>query len=190
MQVLLQNIITFNAVIDGLCKNHLLGTACRVLRQFKNSGSFPDTTTYDILLHTALSAKEYAVAEELITDMYSQRLEPGASIYISLIAAICKDGNLCIALELCNRMLADGRKPSVDMYNIILKAMLQRRMFRDIRLLLKDMSINGCEPDVTSLVILKQALSEDAEKNYCQAKNVPKFESWHVRKIQFDIVLS
>ncbi|XP_021862475.2 pentatricopeptide repeat-containing protein At3g04760, chloroplastic-like [Spinacia oleracea] len=171
------NVVTYNAVIDGLCKNHLLRTACRVLRQFKHSRTFPDTTTYNILIKTALSAKEYAVAKELFNDLYSQGLEPGAVTYRSLISAICKDGNIRVALELCNWMHADGCKPSVDMYNMILKAMLQKRMFRDVFLLLKDMRINGCEPDDMSYVILKHVFSDDEQKNYFQAKNLPEYGS-------------
>ncbi|KAL2936755.1 hypothetical protein RDABS01_020204 [Bienertia sinuspersici] len=116
------DIVSFNTILSGACKqgnysivqklldwmedkkvelnvNHLLGTACRVLRQFRNTGTFPDISTYDILVHTALGAKEFELAEELITDMHSRRLEPDAVFYRSLISGMCKDGNIRVALQ-------------------------------------------------------------------------------------------
>jgi leucine-rich PPR motif-containing protein len=53
------NIVTYNTVIDGLCKAQVVDRAKGVFQQMIDKGVKPNNVTYNCLIHGYLSIKQW-----------------------------------------------------------------------------------------------------------------------------------
>ncbi|KAK6912683.1 Pentatricopeptide repeat, partial [Dillenia turbinata] len=171
---LMPNSVTFNILLDKLCKCGLVATANRILTYMKDMGISPVTTSYNILIHAAAKQGDGPLVENLLRDMYRQKLKPDVVTYGSLIHGLCKEGEISVAVELLDQMAEKGIKPSIAIYNMMVEALIRRGKFWDIFCLLEDMTLNGCEPDSITSEIVNRAMSKGWMKVYSEELKVLK----------------
>ncbi|KAI9107988.1 hypothetical protein K1719_020861 [Acacia pycnantha] len=158
--------ITFNVVLDQLCKNGLLKTACDFFRYLQSTCFTPDIISYNILIHASIRKQNKLLLSQLFKDMYRQKLKPDHFTYGSVINGFCREGKISGALNIRKLMLENGIVPGIAIYNAILKAMFQRGKFWDIMGLSKIMAMEGCQPDKITFEILERATSKGWLKKY------------------------
>lgn len=167
--------ITFNVILDQLCKNGLLKTACSFFRYIQNTCFPPDIISYNILIHASIRKHNRSLLCQLFKGMYRQKLEPDHFTYGSMISGFCREGKISVALHIRKQMLVNGMTPGIAIYNAILKAMFHRGKFWDIIGLFKSMAMEGCQPDGITCEILKHSTSKGWLKKYPELARVLEF---------------
>ncbi|RZC70022.1 hypothetical protein C5167_033331, partial [Papaver somniferum] len=103
------NQVTYNILIDGLCRNGEVGTAINLFNEIKSSGQSLDLITYGALLNGLLKNQVVDRAIEIFHSMEDNGFEANICIYKILIDGLCKAGKLVYAgqifCELCDKRL-------------------------------------------------------------------------------------
>lgn len=163
--------IAGNMLLNRLCKKGLLSDAKRLFNKFKDHGTFPDITSYNILIDAYIRKGNLLLAQCFLFDMYGRGLVPDATTYRSLTYAPFKETTIDV-VGLKEQMAKDGVRPSVSYYNSLLGATLRNGAFWDAYLLLVKMEIQGIESDAISCEIFDHAMSPGGRKRFSKAMKV------------------
>ncbi|KAG4995685.1 hypothetical protein JHK82_026509 [Glycine max] len=122
---LVPNIITYNSVVDGLCKSGGILDAWKLVDEMHYCCQPPpDVTTYNILLESLcrIECVEKAIAffKHLI---FERSFAPNVWSYNILISGCCKNRRLDEAINLFNHMCFKNLVPDIVTYNILLDAL-------------------------------------------------------------------
>uniref|UniRef100_A0A2N9F826 Pentacotripeptide-repeat region of PRORP domain-containing protein n=1 Tax=Fagus sylvatica TaxID=28930 RepID=A0A2N9F826_FAGSY len=140
------NVITFNVVVNGLCKVGKLNKAGDVIEDMKSWGVSPNVVTvgkmykadsilkemvankvcpnevtYNILIHGFCKDENLSAAKKVFEEMQRQGLRANVITYNSLINGLCCDEKLDEAIGLRDEMLGSGVKPNVITYKWVLE---------------------------------------------------------------------
>ncbi|XP_078151288.1 pentatricopeptide repeat-containing protein At2g01740-like [Carex rostrata] len=103
--------ITYNTVIDELCKVGELAKAFGLYKQMYLARIIPNTVTYTSLIDELSKKGEIEKAKELLHSMISKGPEPNFVTYNTLIDGLCKNSETENAKELLHDMISKGLEP-------------------------------------------------------------------------------
>ncbi|XP_031387194.1 pentatricopeptide repeat-containing protein At1g62720-like [Punica granatum] len=121
------NVVTYNTVVMGLCKEGQLAEAFKLFKKMMDKGVEPTVVTYDTLIHAVCSAEHWeedgmlSEAESTFDAMIQRGIEPDVVTYNSLIAGYC----------LQNQMDGYCKGKAMDKAGIIYRDMFQKGLTPD-----------------------------------------------------------
>ncbi|XP_031278089.1 pentatricopeptide repeat-containing protein At1g62720-like [Pistacia vera] len=103
------NFVTYNTIIDGLCKDGLIEKARQLLLEMKGSRISPNAVTYTTLIHGLCCVSDWEKGKSLFIVMMNQGVQPFVMTFNVVINELCQRGKLDEANRLLELMIQRGR---------------------------------------------------------------------------------
>ncbi|XP_058103575.1 pentatricopeptide repeat-containing protein At2g13420, mitochondrial-like [Magnolia sinica] len=149
----LSNIVTYNVLLNGLCRKSSLHPETRFERtiqaaenlfeEMQRRGVEPDVTSYSIVLHVYSRAHKPDLSLWKLGLMKESGISPTVATYTSVIKCLCSCGRLEDAEKLLDEMVGNDVCPSAATYNCFFKEYRGRKdadsalkLYRKVRELL------------------------------------------------------
>ncbi|XP_058103047.1 pentatricopeptide repeat-containing protein At2g13420, mitochondrial-like [Magnolia sinica] len=156
------NIVTYNVLLNGLCRKSSLHPETRFERtiqaaenlfeEMQRRGVEPDVTSYSIVLHVYSRAHKPDLSLWKLGLMKESGISPTVATYTSVIKCLCSCGRLEDAEKLLDEMVGNDVCPSAATYNCFFKEYRGRKdadsalkLYRKVRKLLMS------EPSILSI---------------------------------------
>ncbi|XP_020262243.1 pentatricopeptide repeat-containing protein At1g09820-like [Asparagus officinalis] len=146
------NSITFNTMINGLCKSGKLTKAEDMIKDMKAWGVSPNVVTYNTLIDGYCKRGKMYRADGLVKEMVGFGILPNSVTFNVLIDGYCKDGNLKGGLKFFEEMKRQGVEPSVNLG--------EKRKMDEANGLLNEMLEKGLVPNNVTYDIIKDGMVE------------------------------
>ncbi|GLU09563.1 hypothetical protein SLE2022_264160 [Rubroshorea leprosula] len=161
------NLVTFNVLLDGICRRASLHpderfqrtimNAERVFDEMHHRGIEPDVTSYSIVLHVYSRAHKPEVTIDKLKEMKEKGIHPTVATYTSVMKCLCSCGRIEEAEVLLGEMIRDGVSPSAATYNCFLKEYKGRKGVSAALKLYRMMKEDHlCEPSMLTYNLLLQ----------------------------------
>lgn len=131
------NIITYNTLLNGLCRNvslhpetrfdRTIHSAEELLKEMQRRGIQPDMTSYSIVLHVYSRAHKPELTLCKFRTMREQGISPSIATYTSVVKCLASCGRLDDAYELLDEMSTNGIQPAPATYNCFFKEYFGRK---------------------------------------------------------------
>ncbi|XXG78510.1 hypothetical protein AAC387_Pa08g2445 [Persea americana] len=95
-----QDVITYNILINGFCKARKIDEAFKVFKELKLKGFSPDAVTYGALINGLLKVNREEDAFRVFERMVSNGCTPSLVVYKTLMTAVCRKGRVSQGLAL------------------------------------------------------------------------------------------
>lgn len=106
------NVVTYNTVIDALCKKKDMDMASNLFEEMTGSGIQADVITYSALFHGYSMQGRWREGSRILKEMVDKRLSPDVVTFGSLMHSLCKHGAVAEARKLFSLMCERGEKPT------------------------------------------------------------------------------
>ncbi|KAF3793911.1 Pentatricopeptide repeat-containing protein [Nymphaea thermarum] len=106
------DMVTYIALIKGLCKRERWDDARHLLADMRNHGCVPNLVVYSALSDGMCKAGKTQMAMELIDEMQKGGCLPNVVTYTSLIQSFCEHGRSKEAIKVFDQMVANGCFPN------------------------------------------------------------------------------
>ncbi|KAK7259780.1 hypothetical protein RIF29_25394 [Crotalaria pallida] len=151
------NVVTYNVLLNGICRKASLHPEERFERTIKNAenmffemrerGIEPDVTSFSIVLHVYSRAHKPQMSLDKLRLMKEKGICPTVVTYTSVIKCLCSCGRLEDAEDLLNEMVGNGVSPCAATYNCFFKEYRGRKDADSALKLFKKMRDEGmCLP--------------------------------------------
>ncbi|KAG6384496.1 hypothetical protein SASPL_155687 [Salvia splendens] len=150
------DIVTYNMLVDGYCKNRRLKDAIYLYNIMFTRGMIPDLI------------RPFA-AKSLLDHMSQNGYVPNAEVYNELICSLSRGKFVEEALELKIEMVSKGLKPKISAYGAIIGGMCELRRSMEDLSLMQEMIESGLPLDIQICRSLVYGL--------CKEKNIFEVES-------------
>ncbi|TFK76996.1 hypothetical protein BDN72DRAFT_754734 [Pluteus cervinus] len=147
---LLPNTITFNMFLNVMVLRADLSDARTILQKMIDFGIPPTPDTIAALVAVHLACDEEGMAVRLVTEM-GDRKRLGSIFRHNQLASHC-DPILSVAI--------DGLRPTVSIYNALLKGLLRRYGLSAMETVFRAMNANDLQPNAFTLHIILRHLSD------------------------------
>ncbi|KAK1303689.1 Pentatricopeptide repeat-containing protein [Acorus calamus] len=114
------DIITYNTLIDSLCRDGRVEAAHNMLKGMEGSNCFPDVVTYTTVMRGFCQKRRIEDAIEVFDIMVQRGVEPSDVTYNTIIQGLCEAQMLDIAKELLRR--CNGFRPNACTFNMLMTA--------------------------------------------------------------------
>ncbi|CAD6220799.1 unnamed protein product [Miscanthus lutarioriparius] len=151
---LMPDIVTYNTVIDGLCKIGRLDDAMSQFSQMIHDGLSADIITFRILIHGFSMYGKWEKAEELFYEMMDRGIPPDVNVFNAMIDKLFKEGKVTEARKLFDLMPRAGVKPNVVSYNAMIHGYFLAGEVDEVMKLLDDMLLIGLKPTAVTFSTL------------------------------------
>ncbi|GLJ43024.1 hypothetical protein SUGI_0892920 [Cryptomeria japonica] len=121
------DIVTYNIVVDALCKKRRIDDAFELVEVIKRKGCRPNIWTYTTLIHGLGIVKNKNRACELFAELKSSGFEPDTALYNALICCFCKAGDVKWGLRSMKEMEKEGVGCDNVTYHTLLSALTNLR---------------------------------------------------------------
>ncbi|CAM8901649.1 unnamed protein product [Rhodiola kirilowii] len=148
------NLICYNTLIDGLCKDGLIDKAKELFLEMKKKDVSPDVITYNIVIDGLCRAGKWEEAQAMFHEMLDQGLEPGVVTFTVLINALAKMRKNKQAKELFSLMIQSGQMPTVVTYSSMMDCFYREGNIQELKEVFVFMDRNGITPNVVTYNIL------------------------------------
>ncbi|XXG42209.1 hypothetical protein AAC387_Pa01g2539 [Persea americana] len=122
------DVVTYNCLIDGLCKMHRIGRALELFNDMLLKGCSPNKVTYNSFIRYYSIVNEIDEAIEMMRNM---RLRshgiPTSSSYTPIIHALCEAGRPTEAQDFLSEMVDEGCIPRDYTYKLVRDALTSAR---------------------------------------------------------------
>ncbi|KAL5208064.1 hypothetical protein ABZP36_032499 [Zizania latifolia] len=152
------NVLCYNTLINALAEAGRAGEALKAFDEMLASGVAPNASSQNILIKLHVRRLQFDLAWELIQ---KSGMEPDIGAYSTLIAGLCRAGNVVEAWGVLDWMLEKNCRPMVHTYTPIVQAYCHDGRIEEAKLLMVEMERVGCPPNVVTYNILIRALCED-----------------------------
>ncbi|CAK7325314.1 unnamed protein product [Dovyalis caffra] len=142
------DVVSYNTLICGLCKNSDVVEAEKYLHKLVNDGLEPDGFTYNTIIDGYCKMGMIQNAEKILQGAIFKGFVPDEFTYCSLINGLCQNDEIDRALALFNVALTKGLKPTVILYNMLIKGLCQQGLILQALQMMNEMSENGYGPDI------------------------------------------
>ncbi|XP_077234945.1 pentatricopeptide repeat (PPR) superfamily protein [Tasmannia lanceolata] len=106
------DVVTYNCLIDGLCKTYRIGRALELFDDMLSKGCSPNKVTYNSFIRYYSVVNEVDKAVEMMRKMRSRRHGmPTSSSYSPIIHSLCEAGRPLEARDLLVEMVNEGSIP-------------------------------------------------------------------------------
>ncbi|XWS67028.1 hypothetical protein CRYUN_Cryun05aG0251200 [Craigia yunnanensis] len=140
-----RNSVTYNTLIDGLCRR--VEEAAQLMDQMLMEGLKPDKFTYNFLLTYFYRAGDIKKAADIVRTMTSNGCEPDIVTYGTLIWGLCKAGRVEVPSVLLRTIQMKGMVLIPHAYNPVIQALFRRKRANEAMRLYREMLENGDPPD-------------------------------------------
>ncbi|KAK6145777.1 hypothetical protein DH2020_019646 [Rehmannia glutinosa] len=144
------NVITYGALVDGLCKVHRVREARNLLDAMKTEGCEPNHIVYDALIDGFCKVGKLDEAQEIFAKMSECGYIPNVYTYSSLIDRLFKDKCLDLALKVLAKMLEYSCPPNVVIYTEMVDGLCKVGKTSEAYKLMLMMEEKGCNPNVVT----------------------------------------
>ncbi|GAB4835737.1 hypothetical protein Ancab_000647 [Ancistrocladus abbreviatus] len=145
----LPDVITFNIVINVLCKAGKLQKARDLMEDMKAWGISPTVVTYNTLINGYCkkgSVGRMCKDDALLKEMLSKKICPNEITYNTLINGFCKDKNLPAAMKVFKDMEMHDLKVDVVTYNSLISGLCNDQKIHEALDLQDEMLGCGLQP--------------------------------------------
>lgn len=154
------NVITYGALVDGLCKAQKVADAHELLDSMLSAGCEPNQIVYDALIDGFCKVGKIDNAQEVFLRMTKCGYLPSVHTYTSLIDRMFKDGRLDLAMKVLSQMLKDSCSPNVVTYTAMVDGLCKIGETEKALNLLSLMEKKGCSPNVVTYTALIDGLGK------------------------------
>ncbi|KAK1351596.1 Pentatricopeptide repeat-containing protein mitochondrial [Heracleum sosnowskyi] len=144
------NVVTYGALVDGLCKTHRVEEARNLLDVMSSKGCEPNHIVYDALIDGYCKVGKLDEAQEIFFKMSEHGYSPNAYTYSSLIDRFFKDKRLDLALRVLSKMLENSCAPNVVIYTEMIDGLCKVQKTDEAYKLMLMMEEKGCHPNVVT----------------------------------------
>ncbi|KAI3459749.1 hypothetical protein Pfo_016412 [Paulownia fortunei] len=144
------NVITYGALVDGLCKVHRVREARNLLDAMTAEGCGPNHIVYDALIDGYCKVGKLDEAQEVFAKMSERGYIPNVYTYSSLIDRLFKDKRLDLALKVLAKMLEYSCPPNVIIYTVMVDGLCKVGKTDEAYKLMLMMEEKGCNPNVVT----------------------------------------
>lgn len=144
------NIITYGALVDGLCKANRVKEASELLNSMFVEGCEPNQIVYDALIDGFCKAGKLEDAQEVFAKMTERGYSPNLYTYSSLIDILFKDKRLDLVLKVLSKMLENSCAPNVVIYTEMIDGLCKIGKTDEAYKLMLKMEEKGCFPNVVT----------------------------------------
>ncbi|KAJ4837957.1 hypothetical protein Tsubulata_015675 [Turnera subulata] len=117
-----RNVETFNLLIGNLCKIRRTEDAMKLFYRMGEWGCYPDETTFLVLIRSLYQAARVGEGDEMIDRMksagFGDKLDKEA--YYGFLKILCGIERLEHAMTVFEKMKADGCKPGIKTYDLLM----------------------------------------------------------------------
>uniref|UniRef100_A0A0E0MC40 Pentacotripeptide-repeat region of PRORP domain-containing protein n=1 Tax=Oryza punctata TaxID=4537 RepID=A0A0E0MC40_ORYPU len=138
--------VTYNTIIDGLCKKMRIEEAEEVFDQMDLQGISRHAITFNTLIDGLCKDKRIDDAFELINQMISEGSQPNNITYNSILTHYCKQGDIKNAADILETMTANGFEVDVVTYGTLINGLCKAGRTHVALKLLRGMRIKGMKP--------------------------------------------
>ncbi|RLM74785.1 pentatricopeptide repeat-containing protein [Panicum miliaceum] len=157
------NVVTYGALIDGLCKAHKVVDAHELLDAMLSTGCEPNNIIYDALIDGFCKVGKIDNAQEIFLRMSKCGYLPTVHTYTSLIDAMFKDKRLDLAMKVLSQMLEGSCTPNVVTYTAMIDGLCRIGESEKALKLLSMMEKKGCSPNVVTYTALIDGLGKSGK---------------------------
>ncbi|CAN6478593.1 unnamed protein product [Victoria cruziana] len=163
------DMVTYIALIKGLCKRDRLDDARCLVKDMRNHGCVPNLVVYSALTDGMCKAGRLEMAIKLLDEMQRDGCLPNVVTYTSLIQSFCKHGRSQEAIKIFDQMVANGCFPNRVTLTMIFNGLLMEGRLDESFTLSEKSVQNGylpCDQCYSLLVIalLRSGYMAEAEK--------------------------
>jgi pentatricopeptide repeat protein len=152
------NVVTYGALVDGLCKAHKVTMAHDLLNAMSSAGCEPNHMVYDALIAGFCKADKLENAHDIFVTMTQRGYLPNVYTYSTLIDKLFKDRRLDLALKVLAKMLEGSCTPNVVTYTEMIDGMCKVGKDEEALKLFSMMQQKGCNPNVYAYTALIDGL--------------------------------
>ncbi|XP_078172473.1 tetratricopeptide repeat (TPR)-like superfamily protein [Carex rostrata] len=160
------NVVTYGALVDGLCKAHKVTMARDLLDAMSTVGCEPNHMVYDALIAGLCKADKLGDAHEVFVKMTERGYLPNVYTYSTLIDKLFKDRRLDLALKVLAKMLESSCAPNVVTYTEMIDGLCKVGKVEEALKLFDMMQEKGCNPNVYTYTALIDGLGKAGKINY------------------------
>ncbi|KAI4295260.1 hypothetical protein L6164_035325 [Bauhinia variegata] len=144
------NIVTYGALVDGLCKANRVSEARALLDAMWVEGCEPNQIVYDALIDGFCKAGRLEDAQDVFAKMSERGYSPNLYTYSSLIDRLFKDKRLDLALKVLSKMLENSCAPNVVIYTEMIDGLCKVGKTDEAYRLMLKMEEKDCKPNVVT----------------------------------------
>lgn len=144
------NVVTYGALMDGLCKANKVNEARGLLDVMTFEGCEPNNIVYDALIDGLLKNGKLEEAEEVYSRMCENGYNPNVFTYGSMIDKMFKDNRLDLATRVLSKMLENSCPPNVIIYTEMVDGLCKVGKTDEAYKLMEMMETKGCKPNVVT----------------------------------------
>lgn len=117
------DVVTYNCLIDGLCKNCKIDRALEIFRQMHRDGCAPNKVTYNSFIRYYSTVNEVDKAMEMLNKMEENNISPTCSSYTPIVHALCEGGRLEEGSKVLIEMVVKDSVPRSYTYKLVTDAL-------------------------------------------------------------------
>lgn len=117
---LVPSVVTYNALIGGLCREERFDDVFRLLEKMEMQGPEPDCWTYTQLVDGLCKHGEVERGAKMLHEALGKGFAPGVVTYNALVNGYCKSGDVKTALDVLQLMERNRVNPDVQTFNEVI----------------------------------------------------------------------
>ncbi|KHN34133.1 Pentatricopeptide repeat-containing protein, mitochondrial [Glycine soja] len=182
------NIITYGALVDGLCKANRVKEARELLDTMSIQGCEPNQIVYDALIDGFCKTGKLENAQEVFVKMSERGYSPNLYTYSSLINSLFKEKRLDLVLKVLSKMLENSCTPNVVIYTDMIDGLCKVGKTDEAYKLMLKMEEVGCYPNVITYTAMIDGFGKigkieqclELYRNMCSKGCAPNFITYRV----------
>ncbi|EPS69973.1 hypothetical protein M569_04785 [Genlisea aurea] len=162
-----RNVVLFNGLVEGLCRNGLVLESLRMVKEMEEEGGFrPDSCTYNVIVNSMCKLGCLSDADMFLEDAAKKGFLPDVFTFNTLIDGYCKKSKIDAALGVVRRMCDHGVEPDVVTYNTMLDGICKKTsnpddVLESFRAMILE---TGCAPNAVTYNVVMES--------FCRSGNV------------------
>lgn len=161
------NVITYGALVDGLCKANRVKEAHELLDTMLAHGCEPNQIVYDAVIDGFCKIGKLQDAQEVFTKMSERGYSPNLYTYSSFIDCLFKDNRLDLVLKVLSKMLENSCTPNVVIYTEMVDGLCKIGKTDEAYKLMLKMEEKGCNPNVVTYTAMIDGFGKSGKIEQC-----------------------
>lgn len=147
---IMPDLAVLNTAIMALAEKKDLAFAWKLFAELVEQAGVvrPDATTFDALLRCCSTPQDVKRAFWMYDVMQTKySIAPTVAIHQSLLLACAEGGEIDVAMEMLERLLADKTLPAVHTYTQLILHCVRHKRAREAHAVLQELELTGVRPD-------------------------------------------
>ncbi|XP_027361585.1 pentatricopeptide repeat-containing protein At1g06710, mitochondrial [Abrus precatorius] len=182
------NVITYGALVDGLCKANRVKEARELFDIMSVHGCEPNQIVYDALIDGFCKIGKLEDAQEVYVKMSAHGYSPNLYTYSSLIDSLFKEKRLDLVLKVLSKMLENSCTPNVVIYTEMIDGLCKVGKTDESYQLMLKMEEMGVYPNVVTYTAMIDGFGKlgkieqclDLFRDMCSKGCAPNFITYNV----------